>query len=52
MLHPKVAAAALAGAVTTVLVFVAKELGVDVSQEAAAAVTTLLAFAAGYLKPA
>lgn len=48
--QPKVAAAGVAGAVTTVIVFIAAQLGLEVPSEVAAAVTALLAFAAGYLK--
>lgn len=50
MVHPKIAVAGVAGAVTTILVFVVNELGVDVPPEVAAAVTTILSFGAGYLK--
>lgn len=46
----KVSAVAAAGALTTVIVFVAKLFDLDISQEAAAAITTLVAFSAGYLK--
>lgn len=49
-MNPKVAAASLAGAVTTVLVWGAGVAGVDVPPEVAAALTTILAGAAGYLK--
>lgn len=49
---PKVAAAGVAGAVTTLIVFIASRLGLDVPPDAAAALTTLIAFAAGYLKSA
>ena len=48
--HPKVAAGGIAGAVTTVLVFVAAQLGVEVPGEVAAALTTIIGFAAGYLR--
>lgn len=51
-LNPKVAAAGAAGALTTVLVFVAHSLGVEVPPEVGAAVTVLISTAAGYLKPA
>ena len=47
---PKVAAAGAAGALTTVLVFVAEQRGVDIPPEVAAALTALIAFAAGYLR--
>lgn len=49
-LQPKVAAAGVAGFVTTILVFVAAQLGLEIPGEVAAALTGLLAFAAGYLK--
>ncbi len=48
--HPKVAASGTAGAATIVLVWVLGQAGVSVPPEVAAAVTTLLSFAAGYLK--
>ena len=47
---PKVAAAGMAGAITTLLVFIATELDVELSAEAGAAIATLIAFASGYLK--
>jgi hypothetical protein len=47
---PKIQAAGAAGAATTVLVFVAGQLGLDITPEVAAAVTTLIATGAGYLK--
>ncbi len=47
---PKVAAAGAGGAAAIVLVYVFNLLGVELTPEVAAAVTTLLAFAAGYLK--
>lgn len=50
--HPKVAAGTTAGAASIVLVFVLRELGVDVPAEVASALTTLLSAAAGYLKVA
>lgn len=46
----KVSAVAAAGALTTLIVFVAKLFDLEISQEAAAAITTLTAFTAGYLK--
>jgi protein-S-isoprenylcysteine O-methyltransferase Ste14 len=46
----KVAAGGAAGAVTVLLVFIAGQFGLEVPPEAAAALTTLLAFAAGWLK--
>lgn len=48
--HPKVAAAGAVGALVTVIVVVAGQLGYNVSADLAAALTTLLSFAAGYLK--
>lgn len=50
MVRPKVKAAGTAGAVATLLVFIAKQAGLDVPAEVAAALTTLLAFVGGYLK--
>lgn len=50
MINPKVTAATLAGAVTVVLVWIVGVLGVSVPPEVASAVTTILAFTAGYLK--
>ena len=47
---PKVQAAGAAGAVTTVLVWGVGLAGVDVPPEVAAAVTTLFAFGAAYIK--
>lgn len=47
---PKVQAAGTAGAAATLLVFVAYELGIDVPPEVAAALATVLGFAAGWLK--
>lgn len=44
---PKVTAAGLGGAVTTLIVFLA---GPDISPEVAAAIATLVSFAAGYLR--
>lgn len=46
----KVAAAGAAGAVTTVVVWAASLAGVDVPPEVAAALTTLIATGAGWLK--
>ena len=48
--EPKVAAAGVAGAVGTLLIFLLEQVGVDLTAEAAAALVTVLAFAAGYLK--
>lgn len=49
---PKVAAAGVAGSATTVLVFIIEQFGVDVPAIVAAAITSLFAFAAGYIKKA
>lgn len=49
-MQPKVQAAGAAGAVTTVIVFIASKLGLEVPAEVAAALTTLIATGAGYLK--
>jgi hypothetical protein len=46
----KVSAAGAAGAVTILVVFIAGQFGLEVPPEAAAALTTLLAFAAGYAR--
>lgn len=48
--NPKVGAAAVAAAVTTLLVAVLSRVGVELSDAEQGAVTTLLVFAAGYLK--
>lgn len=48
--YPKVAAAGAAGALATILVFVLTAAGVDVPAEVGAALATVLAFAASYLK--
>lgn len=50
--QPKVAAAGVAGAVTSVIVFIAGELGLEIPVEVGSALTALIAFAAGYLKKA
>jgi hypothetical protein len=47
----KVAAGGLAGALTTIVVFIATQLGLDVPAEVAAAVTTLFATGLAYLVP-
>ena len=47
---PKVQAAGAAGAVTTVVVFIASQLGLEIPAEVAAALTTLFATGAGYFK--
>jgi hypothetical protein len=46
----KVSAAGAAGAATVLVVFIAGQFGLDVPPEAAAALTTLLATAAGYAR--
>lgn len=48
--NPKVAAATAAAAVTTILVWVAGELGVDVPASVSDALVVLFVFAAGYFK--
>ncbi len=47
---PKVIAAGLGGALATLLVSLVSAFGPEVPPEAAAALSALLAFAAGYLK--
>lgn len=46
----KMSAAGLAGAVSVLVVFVAGAAGLDVPPGVAAALTSVLAFAAGYVK--
>ena len=48
---PKMQAAGIGGAVTTIIIAIAVAVGVDVPAEVAAALATLISFAAGYLKP-
>lgn len=50
MIHSKVRAGSLAGAVSILIVFFLSEVGVEVPPEVASAITTVLSFAAGYLK--
>lgn len=50
MIHPKVASAGVAGSATIILVWALGEFGVSVPPEVASAITTLLSFAAGYLR--
>lgn len=50
--HPKVQAAGTAGAASVLLVYVLARLGLDLPAEVASAITTLLAFAGGYLRAA
>ena len=47
---PKVTAAAAGGGLAVILVWVAGLLGVDVPPEVAAAFTTVLSFAGGWIK--
>jgi putative flippase GtrA len=50
--RPKVAAAGIAGAATTILIWILNSLlGVEVPPEVAAALATILAFLAGYFTP-
>jgi len=49
-LAPKVKAASLAGAVSVLIVWGLDSAGITLPPEVASAVTTILAFAAGYLK--
>jgi hypothetical protein len=49
---PKVAAAGAGGAASIVLIWVLSLIGVTLPAEVAAAIATLLAFGAGYLKSA
>lgn len=51
-LHPKVGGALLASAIVTVLVWGASVAGLDVPADVAAALVTIIGFAAGYLIPA
>lgn len=51
-INPKVTAATLGGAVATIVVWVGAQVGVEVTPEVGAALATVLAFAAGYLKSA
>lgn len=46
----KVAAAGIGGAVTTLLIWLLSLFGIVVSGEVAAALTTIIAFLAGYIK--
>lgn len=50
-LNPKVTASGIAGALTVLLVYLLSVAGVDVPTEVAAAVTVIIAFVAGYLRP-
>jgi nanoRNase/pAp phosphatase (c-di-AMP/oligoRNAs hydrolase) len=46
----KVQAAGIAGAATILIVFICQQLGLEVPPEAASALTTLIAFTAGYFR--
>lgn len=48
--HPRVQAAGAAGAASIVLVWAVSQAGVTMPAEVASAVTTLLSFAAAYLR--
>jgi hypothetical protein len=48
----KVSAAGLAGAFSILIVFILGQFSIEVTNEVAAAITAILAFAAGYLVPA
>lgn len=45
----KVAAAGISGAVSIVLIYIASQLGLELPAEVAAAITTIVSFASGYL---
>jgi hypothetical protein len=47
---PKVKAAGLGGALSVLLVFGLAQVGVDLPSDVAAALATVIAFAAGYMK--
>lgn len=47
---PKIAASIVSGALTTILVFVANAVGLDLPPEAASAIVLLGTLAGGYLK--
>lgn len=52
-LNPKVSAGVLAGAISTILIWLASEFGgVSVPGGVASAITTLLTFAVSYMTPA
>jgi len=50
-LNPKILSAGIAGAITVVLLWVLSMFGVNVPAEVASAVTIIVAFAVGYLRP-
>lgn len=47
---PKVGAAGIAGAISVLVIFVAQQFGVEVPGDVGAAIGTVVAFTAGYLK--
>lgn len=49
-IHPKVAAAGIAGAATIIIVWIAETVGLSIPPEVASAFTALIAFGAGYWK--
>jgi hypothetical protein len=49
--NPKVVASGAAGALTVLVVYLLSLVGVDVPTEVAAAITVIIAFVAGYLRP-
>ena len=50
-LNPKIASAGAAGAATVLLIWLLSLVGIDVPVEAASAITVIIAFAAGYIRP-
>ena len=50
--NPKVTAAVLAAAVTTIIAWLLKTAGIELPNEVQGAITTLLVFVAGYLTSA
>ena len=50
--RPKVAAAGIGGAVTTIVIWLLNDMaGIEVTPEVAAALATIIAFVAGYFTP-
>lgn len=49
--NPKVAASGIAGAITVLLVYALSLVGVEIPTSVASAITVIIAFAAGYLRP-
>lgn len=45
----KVAAAGISGSVSVLIIYIGSELGLDMPAEVAAAITTVMAFLAGYM---